>query len=524
MAQQRDKFTLKERSWILYDWANSVYATNIMAAIFPIIFVNIAGDMGDTWWGYGTSIATFIVAILAPFLGAIGDFKGMKKKLFTLFMGIGVVCTFLIALTNAWQVMLVCYILSRIGFAGSNLFYDSFLTDVTTNERMDKVSSWGYAMGYIGGSTIPFVLSIVVLTVMGYGNVFAQKFAIVITSVWWIIFTIPFLKNVEQVHYLEGAERPTPRTIVRNTLRTARDIFAEKGMFLFIVAYFFYIDGVGTIISISTAYGASLGLGASAMILALLVTQIVAMPSSILFGRLAKKISTRKALLFAIAVYMFICMVGFVMGFTLEPHQDAYNTAFEQYSTEALATPRETFKDNDKALNALDAYMLKSRSLIRDNDTADLDKLSIAVTGLDEGDATALKETETALKQSGMDFAAQNATILNDYRSAIKFSSVLFWAMAVLVGTVQGGIQATSRSYFGKLLPKERSNEYFGFFDVFGKFASVVGPFLYATVAGLTGRSSLGTLCLVVLFLFGFIILWRGKDALEELERSRRQA
>ncbi len=521
MARQRDKFTLKERSWILYDWANSVYATNIMAAIFPIIFVNIAGDMGDTWWGYGTSIATFIVAILAPFLGAVGDFKGMKKKLFTFFMAMGVVCTFLIALTNAWQVMLICYILSRIGFAGSNLFYDSFLTDVTTNERMDKVSSWGYAMGYIGGSTIPFVLSIIMLTVMGYSSVFAQKFAVVITSLWWIVFTIPFLKNVEQVHYLENAERPTPKAVMRNTLHTARDIFAEKGMFLFIVAYFFYIDGVGTIISISTAYGASLGLGASAMILALLVTQIVAMPSSILFGRLAKKIGTRKALLFAIAVYMFICLVGFVMGFTLEPHQDKYNRAFDQYSAEALASPRETLKDNGRALAALDAYMLKTRSLLRDNDMEELDKLSVAVNGLAESDAALLKDTGAALKQSSRGFAAQNAGILDSYRSAIKFSGVLFWAMAVLVGTVQGGIQATSRSYFGKLLPKERSNEYFGFFDVFGKFASVVGPFLYATVSGLTGRSSLGTLCLVVLFLLGFIILWRGKDALEDLEKSR---
>lgn len=521
MAQQRDKFTLKERSWILYDWANSVYATNIMAAIFPIIFVSIAGDMGDTWWGYGTSIATFIVAILAPFLGAFGDFKGMKKKLFTIFMGMGVVCTFLIALTNAWQVMLVCYILSRIGFAGSNLFYDSFLTDVTTNERMDKVSSWGYAMGYIGGSTIPFVLSIIVLTVMGYGSAFAQKFAIVITSVWWLAFTIPFLKNVDQVHYLDESERPTPRAIVRNTLKTARDIFAEKGMFLFILAYFFYIDGVGTIISISTAYGASLGLGASAMILALLVTQIVAMPCSILFARLAKRISTRKALLFAIAVYMFICLVGFVMGFPLEPHQDRYNAAFETYSRETTAAQRTAIEGDGKAVKTLDAYLLKARSLLRDNDMAGLDALTAATSGLSDESAAQLTAAQNAIKDSSRAFSANNADVLDGYRSAIRFSSVLFWAMAVLVGTVQGGIQATSRSYFGKLLPKERSNEYFGFFDVFGKFASVVGPFLYAAVAGLTGRSSLGTLCLVALFLVGFIILWRGKDALEELERSR---
>ena len=200
--KQKRRFTKQEWSWIMYDWANSVYATNIMAAIFPTIFVSVAGAAGDQWWGYATSVATFLVAVLAPLLGAVADYQGMKKKFFSVFAGIGIVFTALIAATNDWRVMLVGYVISRIGFSGSNLFYDSFLTDVTTNERMDRVSSWGYAMGYIGGSTIPFVISIVMLMTLGYGNPIAQKFSVLITSVWWLVFTIPFLKNVQQTHYI----------------------------------------------------------------------------------------------------------------------------------------------------------------------------------------------------------------------------------------------------------------------------------------------------------------------------------
>ncbi len=520
MSKAKERFTKKERSWILYDWANSVYATNIMAAIFPPIFVSIAGDAGDMWWSYGTGFATLMIALLAPLLGAVADYKGMKKKLFSIFVGLGIVFTALIAFTNDWRIMLVCYVLSRIGFSGSNLFYDSFLTDVTTNERMDKVSSWGYAMGYIGGSTIPFLISIGVLLWQGFGNPLAQKFAILITSVWWLVFTIPFMKNVEQVHYLEG-ERPSIRSIFKNIGVTARDIMAEKGLFLFIIAYFFYIDGVGTIISVSTAYGSALGLGAMGMIIALLVTQIVAMPCSILFAKMAQKISTRKALLFAIAVYMLICTVGFYMGFTLEPHQDAYNNAYDAHSKQAIMQLDMSFDNQEQADKAIDTFMLKSRDLLRDNNAEGLAKLSIAWDDMSDNDTALASQALTTLNAANAAFNENNRPLADNYRAAIKFASTLFWAMAVLVGTVQGGIQATSRSYFGKLIPKKRSNEYFGFFDIFGKFASVVGPFLYAFVSGLTGRSSLGTLCLLPLFLIGFIILWRAKGPLDELERSR---
>ena len=510
-ADQEKKFTKKEWSWIMYDWANSVYATNIMAAIFPIIFVSIAGgsgSTGDIWWGYGISIATFIVAVLAPILGAVADFKGMKKKLFTVFLLIGVVFTFLIALVmNDWRLMLVGYILSRIGFSGSCLFYDSFLTDVTTDDRMDRVSSWGYAMGYIGGSTIPFVISIAVLLILGYGNPIAQKFSIIITSVWWLVFSLPFLKNVEQTHYIERTKDHSIGQTFRNIGRTAKDIFQRKGLFLFVLAYFFYIDGVGTIINISTAYGTVLGLGSMGMILALLVTQIVAMPCSIWFAKLAEKFSARKALIGAIIMYTLICCVGFYMGFSLEPHQDAYNAALKAEYTDPLA---DLTDETAIALRDAGAELLTSR------DAAAKWEEEIAKYTLDQRENP---EVERVLSTYAL-FLGKNISVIERFQGAVNHSTIIFWAMAAMVGTVQGGIQAVSRSYFGRLIPKERSNEFFGFFDIFGKFASVLGPVLYAMIGAWTGRSSYGVLALIALFLIGLIIMVTGKKHFEALSQN----
>jgi len=503
MPEKKKRFTKKEWSWIMYDWANSIYATNIMAAIFPTIFVNIAGATGDIWWGYATSVATFLIAILAPILGAVADFKGMKKKLFTAFMLVGVIFTALIAVTNDWRIMLVGYVISRIGFSGSNLFYDSFLTDVTDKNRMDKVSSWGYAMGYIGGSTIPFLISIGMLLVLGYGSPIAQKFSVIIVSVWWIIFSIPFLKNVQQEHYIERAGKNTLSLAFKNLLHTFQDLIRQKGLLLFTIAYFFYIDGVGTIISVSTAYGSALGLGTVGMILALLVTQIVAMPCSIIFSRISAKISARKALIGAICVYIGICVVGFYMGFSLEPHQEAYEAAVKAECTAAVT---------DVQLSEADAAALEKNCIVAFR--ADTLEEAQAALAKDHADDPMLSQMQAAATA----YYGQHASLTAALNDAVAFSSILFWSMAFLVGTVQGGIQAVSRSYFGKLIPKERSNEFFGFFDIFGKFASVLGPFLYSTVGVWTGRSSYGVLCLIALFLIGLFIMIFGRKQLDAMQ------
>ena len=424
------RFTKAEKSWIMYDWANSIYATNIMAAIFPIYFAMQANETGNKLYGFAVSAAALIVALLAPILGAIGDFSGMKKKLFAGFLMLGLVFTAVMAAFEDWRLMLVGFIFSRIGFSGSCLFYDSFLTDVTTPERMDRVSSWGYAMGYIGGSTIPFIISIAIMLLMNQ-SVLSYKIAILIVVVWWAVFSIPFLKNVKQQYSVEDAPQALAKEAFRNAWKTFKDILKDKKILFFIIAYFFYIDGVDTIISMATNYGETLGLGAIGMILALLVTQIVAVPFSILFGNLAKKVGAMKMIAIAVCVYFVITILGFFMGFNIEQAE------------------------------------------------------------LSGGDIDA----------------------------ALKLSSTLFWILATLVGTVQGGIQALSRSYFGQLIPPERSNEYYGFLDIFGKFSCVIGPALYAATYAATGRASLGILSIIVLFFGGMVALFAGRKYMKAEEK-----
>lgn len=419
----KDKFTKLEKSWIAFDWANSVYATIMMAAIFPVYFTSIVNDIngnGDMWWAIGTFVATLTMAILAPILGAVADYRGMKKKLLIAFLTLGIGFTLFNAITDNWKMMLVGYVFSFIGFLGSSLLYDSFITDITTRDRMDKVSSWGYAMGYFGGSTIPFLVAIGLIMTLDSKTI-AIKISLIIAVIWWTIFSIPMLMNVKQKYYTEKAAGNIVINTFKNIRKTMLDIWNDKKILYFLLAYFFYIDGVNTVISMATAYGASLGLDTTGMILALLVTQLVAIPFAILFGRLANKFGSLNLILAAVCVYIFICLLGFVMGLGIE-----------------------------------EGFLSISEALI------------------------------------------------------------IFWILAILVGTSQGGIQALSRSYFGKLVPPERSTEYFGFYDIFGKFAAILGPGLYGLVKAVTGRSSLSILAIILLFLAGaiFIIINKKNNSL----------
>ncbi|MFF2752807.1 MFS transporter [Psychrobacillus sp. NPDC058041] len=407
------KFTKQENSWVMYDWGSSAYSIIITTAVFPIFYKSSATAAGvsaansTAYLGYTIAIFTFILAMLGPILGSIADYRGMKKKFFTFFFILGVVFTGLLAFIpfDNWMLLLICYTIAALGATGSNVFYDGFIVDVTTDKRMHEVSSRGYSLGYIG-STIPFLISIVIILlasseVIPISSVTASRISFMITAIWWVVFSIPMIKNVHQIHYIERDGNQITQSFKRLG-KTFKEIKKYRALFLFLLAYFFYIDGVGTIINMSTAYGTDLGLDTNNLLIILFVTQVVAAPFSIIFGKLAGKFSEKKMLYVGIFIYIIVCSYAFFLKTVVD-----------------------------------------------------------------------------------------------------------FWILAMLVATSQGGIQALSRSYFGKLIPKENSNEFFGFYNIFGKFASIMGPLLLALTTQITGKSNYGVFSLIILFVIGIIILSR---------------
>ena len=303
------KLTKEEKNWVLYDVGNSAF-TLLITTIVPIYFNYLAGNAGLSdveylaYWGYAASLATLVVALMGPVCGSLADTKGYKKPIFVISLIIGAVGCISLGLAKNWLVFLVIFLIAKVGFSGSLIFYDSMLPDVTGEERMDRVSSLGYAFGYIG-SCIPFVISLVI--VLGAGAIgitmeTAMGFAFLITAAWWVLMTIPLLKTYKQKHYVEKRKGAVKESFVRIG-RTFLNAKKEKKAFLFLLAFFFYIDGVYTIIDMATAYGSALGLDSTGLLLALLVTQIVAFPFAILFGRLAQKYRAEKLIMVCIAAY-----------------------------------------------------------------------------------------------------------------------------------------------------------------------------------------------------------------------------
>ena len=413
-VQPAGKLTPREKRWIVYDVGNSAFVL-LSTAVVPIYANSLLEAAGQdnivSTWGYAQTVASLVIALLMPILGSIADVQGMKIKFFLGFFLTGVVMCLGMSLPLGWLAFLIVYVLATIGLNGSLTFYDSMLIDTTSNERMDKVSSHGYAWGYVG-STIPFIVCIAVIfggpALLGLDTAACTRISFLITALWWVAFTVPLLRSYRQVHYRTTADHTAEA--VRGTFRelagTFRRIARDRSLLLFMIAFFFYIDAVNTVISMSTSYGTQLGIDSTQLVIALLVTQFVAFPCAILYGRLAGRFGAKRMIVIAVIAYLGIVMFA--------------------------------------------AFFLKT--------------------------------------------------------------AVEFWILAILVGMFQGGIQALSRSYYGKIIPKDHANEYYGFYDIFGKTASVLGTFLVATTTAVTGNASAGVLSIAVLLAAALVLLLVQKD------------
>ena len=422
---KKTKLTALERSWILYDIANSAF-TLLVSTLIPIYFNSLAGaagvneDMYLSYWGYAGSISTILVAIIAPICGTMSDLK-FKKPIFLLTVVLGCIACAALGVTTHWLFFLGIFILAKVGFHSSIVFYDSMLPEITTPERMDNVSSMGYAFGYIG-SVIPFVICLVlVLFCDKFGMTMggAMTVAFLITAIWWGVLTLPLAKRYKQTAYVEKSGTALGDSF-KQLGQTFRDAKKDKHIFLYLIAFFFFINGVYTIIDMATAYGSALGLDSTGLLLALLLTQVVAFPCAIVFGRLSAKHDT--GMLIKICIICYTCITAFGMFLV---------TLWQ------------------------------------------------------------------------------------------------FWVLAVLVGMFQGGIQALSRSYLGKIIPAERSGEFYGLMDICGKGASFLGTTLVAVVSQVTAgvrvsifglslqNENLAVGSLIVLFIIGYIVFCKA-DALNK--------
>lgn len=410
-------YSRKEINWILYDVANSAFVLIMVTTMMPIFYkefaaASMAAEQSTATWGYANSISAFILAFLSPVLGAFADYPKQKKKFFVTFLSVGIASSLLLVFSQsgAWIYVLTMYILATLGWAGANLFYNSLLVDVTNKKRFDTISSAGFGWGYIG-SVIPF-LGFVALTLFFPSgknhslNIQAVKITIVITTLWWGLFSLPIIFKVRQRFSL-----PTSRTPVKDSFTRLLNIFSEiqtnKKLMYFLIAYFFYIDGINTIISMSVAYGQDIHVSTTILIAVILVIQVLGFPFSLLFGSLARRVGARAMIFAGIGVYALITLISYFLA----------------------------------------------------------------------------------------DIENQNTREL------------MFWFLAFLISTSQGGVQALSRSVFAANIPKEKASEYFGFYSIFGKFAAILGPALMGITGSLLGHSRYGVLSLSVLFLLGIVFL-----------------
>ena len=410
------------RAWAMYDWANSAVQTTIIAAIFPIYFQKVAaagmpGPEATSRFAWATTIAIVIVAVVAPLLGAVADRTPIKKHLLAVFLGLGAVSTaamFLIT-RGDWQLALVLFIITNVGVAGSIVFYDALLPHIVREGEVDRVSTAGYALGYIGGGVLLAINIVMMSNPSWFGlpdRETAVRASLASVAVWWVLFSIPLFRRVPEPWLPPSGGRSTLAAAFRQLSETLRELRRYRDAFLLLLAFLIYNDGIQTLIRMATTYGTEIGIDENAMIGALLITQFIGVPFGFLFGAFAGKVGAKRAVLVGLAVYSIITVLAYFM------------------------------------------------------------------------------------------------------RTATHF-----FALAILVGMVQGGTQALSRSLFASLIPKAKSSEFFAFFGVFERYAGILGPAVFAWVVTRSGASRNAILSIVFFFVVGALLLMR-----VDVEAGRRAA
>jgi UMF1 family MFS transporter len=399
-------------SWAMYDWANSAFATTIMAAVLPVFYAKVAAgnlepNIASSYWGYTNTIAMLVVALLAPVLGAIADFRRSKIRFLTYFMLLGSLFSAMLFLVQSggWLMASVFYVIGRIGFSGSNIFYDSLLPHLARKDDIDRISTFGYSLGYLGGGILLAINFVMILSPEVFGipdTATGTRLSFVTVGIWWLVFSFPLLKNIPE----PGIGKTSVSRVnaisagFRNLLNTFRHLRTFRHAFLFLLAFWFYNDGIGTIIVMAVIFGAEIGIGQEHLFGAILAVQFIGVPFTVLFGKLAAKITAKRAVYLGLIIYTLISIGGYFM---------------------------------------------------------------------------------------------QNA--------------LHFWLLAIVVGMVQGGTQALSRSLFALMTPQSKSAEFFGFFDVSQKFSGIIGPALFGLVGQWTGSSRLSIIALIVFFIGGMFML-----------------
>ncbi len=404
------------RAWAMYDWANSGFQSTVITAVFPPFFsavaaAGMAAPLATARFAWATTIAVAITAVLGPILGAIADYRAIKKKMLAVFVGIGVTTTMLMATIGMgeWQYAALLFMVANIAIASSFVFYDSLLPHIAAPEEMDRVSTAGYAIGYLGGGILLVINLLWILNPTAFGlsdSVAGIKLSFVSVGIWWLMFSIPLFRRVPEPPRALEADETSDENPIRAAFVRVWETFHElrgyRQAFLMLVAFLLYNDGIQTVIRMAAIYGAEIGIDRNAQIEAFVVVQFVGIPFSFLFGALAGRIGAKTGIFIALAVYTGIIVLAYFMT-----------------------------------------------------------------------------------------------------------SAWQFFALAFLVGTVQGGSQALSRSLFARMIPKHKSSEYFGFFSVFEKFAGIAGPALFATSVSLFGSSRAALLSVIVFFVCGGLVLTR---------------